>query len=83
MIELISFKDLIYLKILVEPNTRVIRLCGWDNSTYQGRCYQRAGFGGRQEVCACFGDNCNSGNSLNSLFSATILSAVIILFARV
>lgn len=66
----------------MEPNTRVIRQCGWDNSTYSGRCYQRAGFGGRQEVCACFGDLCNDGNSIKLTFSATILSAIFYFAAR-
>lgn len=27
---------------------------------FQGRCYQRSGFGGRQEVCSCLEDGCNS-----------------------
>ncbi|XP_036145360.1 uncharacterized protein LOC105836049 isoform X1 [Monomorium pharaonis] len=42
------------------PDTRVIRGCGWDESNYKGKCYQRSGFGGRQEVCSCLTDYCNS-----------------------
>ncbi|XP_025994378.1 uncharacterized protein LOC113004637 [Solenopsis invicta] len=42
------------------PDTRVIRGCGWDESNYKGQCYQRSGFGGRQEVCSCLSDLCNS-----------------------
>ncbi|KMQ91358.1 hypothetical protein RF55_8793 [Lasius niger] len=34
------------------PDTRVIRGCGWDESNYKGKCYQRSGFGGRQERAA-------------------------------
>lgn len=45
--------------LLVPANTRVIRSCGWIESTYKGRCYQRSGFGGRQEVCSCLHDYCN------------------------
>ncbi|KAM0726835.1 hypothetical protein ACS0PU_006996 [Formica fusca] len=41
-------------------NTRVIRGCGWDESNYKGMCYQRSGFGGRQEVCSCLNDYCNA-----------------------
>ncbi|XP_032668599.1 uncharacterized protein LOC116842888 isoform X1 [Odontomachus brunneus] len=41
------------------PDTRVIRGCGWDESNYKGKCYQRSGFGGRQEVCSCLTDYCN------------------------
>ncbi|XP_071566864.1 uncharacterized protein [Temnothorax nylanderi] len=42
------------------PDTRVIRGCGWDESNYKNKCYQRSGFGGRQEVCSCLTDYCNS-----------------------
>ncbi|XP_050455812.1 uncharacterized protein LOC126853786 isoform X3 [Cataglyphis hispanica] len=42
------------------PNTRVIRGCGWDETNYKGKCYQRSGFGGRQEVCSCLNDYCNA-----------------------
>ncbi|XP_072767564.1 UPAR/Ly6 domain-containing protein crok [Anoplolepis gracilipes] len=42
------------------PDTRVIRGCGWDESNYKGKCYQRSGFGGRQEVCSCLNDYCNT-----------------------
>ncbi|KOC65615.1 hypothetical protein WH47_01650 [Habropoda laboriosa] len=42
------------------PDTRVIRGCGWYESNYKGKCYQRSGFGGRQEVCSCLTDYCNT-----------------------
>lgn len=42
------------------PDTRVIRGCGWDETNYKGKCYQRSGFGGRQEVCSCLSDYCNA-----------------------
>jgi hypothetical protein len=51
------------------PDTRVIRSCGWDDSTYKNKCYQRSGFGGRQEVCACDTDYCNGAPSV----TATVL----------
>lgn len=44
------------------PDSRVIRGCGWDDTSYKGRCYQRSGFGGRQEVCSCLEDGCNSAS---------------------
>ncbi|XP_017782658.1 PREDICTED: uncharacterized protein LOC108566997 [Nicrophorus vespilloides] len=59
------------------PDNRVIRSCGWDDSTYKNRCYHRSGFGGRQEVCACEGDKCNSSSSL--LGSATLLMSLLAL----
>lgn len=48
----------------VQPDNRVIRSCGWDDSNYKNKCYQRSGFGGRQEVCACDSDFCNGSNSV-------------------
>ncbi|GBP08945.1 hypothetical protein EVAR_78316_1 [Eumeta japonica] len=54
------------------PDSRVIRGCGWDDRQYkvrerdwtlEGLCYQRSGFGGRQEVCSCLEDGCNSATS--------------------
>lgn len=62
----INFSTSIYNKKTVQPDSRVIRGCGWDDSNYKNTCYQRAGFGGRQEVCACETDNCNSSVSLKS-----------------
>ncbi|KAG8230438.1 hypothetical protein J437_LFUL015460 [Ladona fulva] len=47
------------------PESRVIRACGWDNSSYSNTCYSRGGFGGRQEVCSCLTDNCNHAPSLS------------------
>lgn len=51
------------------PDSRVIRGCGWDDSAYKNKCYQRSGFGGRLEVCACELDNCNGAVSLKSINS--------------
>ncbi|XP_011496544.1 PREDICTED: uncharacterized protein LOC105361135 [Ceratosolen solmsi marchali] len=50
-------------------NTRVIRSCGWDESNYKGKCYQRGGFGGRQEVCSCTSDFCNGASNNKFSFS--------------
>uniref|UniRef100_A0A182PMQ3 Bromo domain-containing protein n=1 Tax=Anopheles epiroticus TaxID=199890 RepID=A0A182PMQ3_9DIPT len=58
------------------PDNRVIRGCGWDESSYKGRCYQRSGFGGRQEVCACYDDNCNGASSLSVTFGVLLFGAV-------
>nr|CAD7433584.1 unnamed protein product [Timema monikensis] len=49
------------------PDDRTIRGCGWDDSTYKGRCYQRSGFGGRQEVCSCLTDNCNGAPHVGTM----------------
>lgn len=56
------------------PDLRVIRSCGWDDSNYKGRCYQRSGFGGRQEVCSCLDDFCNGSVAVSTsvaLFTCT------------
>lgn len=60
---------------------RVIRSCGWDDSTHKNRCYQRSGFGGRQEVCACETDACNTANGLWSPLTAAVTLTVV--FAKV
>lgn len=51
---------------IVPADTRIIRGCGWDDSNHKNKCYQRSGFGGRQEVCACESDNCNAAGGLRS-----------------
>ncbi|CAF4878305.1 unnamed protein product [Pieris macdunnoughi] len=48
------------------PMSRVIRSCGWDESRYKNTCYNRAGYGGRQEVCSCNKDLCNSSSKLTA-----------------
>ncbi|XP_046413693.1 uncharacterized protein LOC124310551 [Neodiprion virginianus] len=59
-------------------DSRVIRGCGWDESNYMGRCYQRSGFGGRQEVCSCVGDYCNGATE--SRISIFLIATVIVGF---
>ncbi|XP_059476759.1 uncharacterized protein LOC132197468 [Neocloeon triangulifer] len=52
----------------LQPDHRVIRSCGYEASNYVDKCYQRAGFGGRQEVCSCTtGDMCNSAPGISSM----------------
>ncbi|KAL6433799.1 hypothetical protein ACFW04_005794 [Cataglyphis niger] len=60
------------------PNTRVIRGCGWDESNYKGKCYQRSGFGGRQEVCSCLNDYCNAATPGILVPQRLILSCALI-----
>lgn len=64
-----------FLYILVKPDTRIIRSCGWDDSSYFQNCYQRSGFGGRQEVCTCATDFCN-GASISSVAAVLVTSIV-------
>lgn len=69
------------------PNRRVIRGCGWDESNYKGNCYQRGGFGGRQEVCSCLEDFCNAATPgaipiSKYLLLSCLLGSVIYAFAR-
>ncbi|CAB0015991.1 unnamed protein product [Nesidiocoris tenuis] len=71
----------------LQPDTRVIRSCGWDDTTYKNACYQRSGFGGRQEVCSCTTDLCNSAFNTPPSTTAVVLSlavtATIALLGRV
>ncbi|XP_077290886.1 uncharacterized protein LOC143914507 [Arctopsyche grandis] len=60
----------------METNTRVIRGCGWVDSNYTGRCYTRSGYGGRQVVCSCKGDNCNSSHV--SLPTKSVVASLVI-----
>ncbi|KAF7265826.1 uncharacterized protein LOC143206932 isoform X1 [Rhynchophorus ferrugineus] len=64
----------------LQPDSRVIRTCGYEDSQYQNRCYQRSGFGGRQEVCACQEDNCNSGSFI---FASTSLIVSLLVLLRI
>ncbi|XP_063386651.1 uncharacterized protein LOC134672628 isoform X1 [Cydia fagiglandana] len=62
------------------PDSRVIRGCGWDESSYKGRCYQRSGFGGRQEVCSCLEDGCNSATAPVAATLLMLLTAAVLRF---
>ncbi|PBC26841.1 uncharacterized protein LOC122712066 [Apis laboriosa] len=68
------------------PDTRVIRGCGWDESNYKGKCYQRSGFGGRQEVCSCLTDFCNTGTPSvlppTSLIASCVAASVLLAYMR-
>ncbi|XP_063243333.1 uncharacterized protein LOC134542759 isoform X2 [Bacillus rossius redtenbacheri] len=64
-----------------QPDSRVIRGCGFDESSYKGRCYQRSGFGGRQEVCSCLEDYCN-GAPLGRVPSLLLGTAASVALAR-
>lgn len=61
------------------PDSRVIRTCGWDNSSYKESCYSRGGFGGRQEVCSCMTDKCNNAPNF-SLGVTALLGPIISIF---
>ncbi|CAK1587266.1 unnamed protein product [Parnassius mnemosyne] len=61
------------------PESRVIRSCGWDETRYKGACYHRAGYGGRQEVCSCTSDFCNSSQELN--ISAALLITTLLFYS--
>lgn len=56
----------------VEDKVRTIRECGTDDPV-TNTCYQKAGFGGRQYVCSCDADGCNTGTNLK-IALATVTS---------
>lgn len=76
--KLCTQKRLTFVNLTVLPDSRVIRTCGWDDSQYKNRCYQRSGFGGRQEVCACDHDSCN-GSNLATVSFALVAGLVVLL----
>ncbi|XP_015524851.1 uncharacterized protein [Neodiprion pinetum] len=46
----------------LEPDRRIVRMCGWDESSYSNSCYEkRPSPGIVQKVCACRYDYCNGG----------------------
>lgn len=64
------------------PDTRTIRSCGSEVGNYANRCYQRSGFGGRQEVCACESDFCNNAIKLRGTFGV-VLAIIVAIVARI
>ncbi|CAL8118394.1 unnamed protein product [Orchesella dallaii] len=57
-------KIVTWIDFNVNNNTateRIVRKCGYIESKYDTDCYYRGGFGGRQRVCSCKTDGCNSG----------------------
>ncbi|XP_050455811.1 uncharacterized protein LOC126853786 isoform X2 [Cataglyphis hispanica] len=68
----------------LQPNTRIIRGCGWDESSYKNMCYKRNGFGAKQEVCSCSNDYCNAATpgsgilpSQGLIFSCALMSTLL------
>ncbi|CAH1975306.1 unnamed protein product [Acanthoscelides obtectus] len=48
----------------LQPDSRIIRTCGYEDHQYANRCYSKSGFGGRQEVCSCQTDSCNGSTAI-------------------
>lgn len=63
------------------PDTRTIRSCGFEEGNYKNRCYQRSGFGGRQEVCACDGELCNGAVKVKATLGV-LLATLVAFIAR-
>ncbi|KAK4035612.1 uncharacterized protein LOC116929118 [Daphnia magna] len=64
----------------VDSNIRVIRECGQDDPV-TNTCYQKAGLGGRQYVCSCDHDGCNSGADLQMVFATMVSFATVALLS--
>lgn len=67
-------------KFAVDSNIRVIRECGQDDPV-TNTCYQKAGLGGRQYVCSCDHDGCNSGADLQMVFATMVSFATVALLS--
>jgi len=63
---------------------RIVRKCGYLESKYTNDCYYRGGFGGRQQVCTCTVDGCNSGFTFRANHALmTVAATITILLAAV
>jgi len=58
---------------------RVIRKCGYNEEKHSEACFYRGGLGGRQRVCSCKTDGCNSAPK-TSMTIITMLGAFIPVF---
>ncbi|XP_060853696.1 uncharacterized protein LOC132931745 [Rhopalosiphum padi] len=64
---------------LPSDKNRIIRTCGWDVSNYNNKCYHRSGFGGKQDVCTCLTDYCNSAQKTYIAFATVVAATFAIL----
>ncbi|XP_022167321.1 uncharacterized protein LOC111031597 [Myzus persicae] len=64
---------------LPSDRNRIIRTCGWDASNYNNKCYHRSGFGGKQDVCTCMTDYCNSAQKTYIAFATVVAATFAIL----
>ncbi|CAG7830251.1 unnamed protein product [Allacma fusca] len=58
---------------------RILRKCGYNEEKHADGCFYRGGLGGRQRVCSCKTDNCNSAPK-TSMTIVTLLGAFIPVF---
>ncbi|CAG7837516.1 unnamed protein product [Allacma fusca] len=58
---------------------RVMRKCGYNEEKHADACFYRGGLGGRQRVCSCKEDGCNSAPK-TSMTIITLLGAFIPVF---
>lgn len=66
----------------LKPDHRIIRSCSYElHQKEENNCYQRSGFGGRQEVCSCAGDLCNNSNNIKINLSILLASVSILVFS--
>lgn len=62
--------------LLVQPDSRVIRVCGFDDRSYNDTCYRVGSFGAKQMVCSCSEDNCNAAMGIQ--MPLRILAAAVV-----
>ncbi|RZF43342.1 hypothetical protein LSTR_LSTR001603 [Laodelphax striatellus] len=66
----------------LQPDTRVIRSCGWDESNYKGRCYQRSGFSFQYLLRSCLTDLCNASQRTAGVTVLLLASTCLIALLR-
>ncbi|KAL5273444.1 hypothetical protein ACFFRR_000273 [Megaselia abdita] len=60
----------------LQPDSRIIRKCGFEHENRTDYCYTRSGDGGRQIVCTCDQDKCNGGEGLYSTHLTAVLATL-------
>lgn len=78
LLSLSTTLSLVFVTVPSDHN-RIIRSCGWDASNYNNKCYHRSGFGGKQDVCTCATDYCNSAQRTYLAFAIVVAASLAIL----
>lgn len=66
--------------ISVEPDSRVIRECGSNNTGIHTECYNRHGVSAHQSVCECDISYCNGAQYLRKSGGGLLLITYLVLY---
>lgn len=66
--------------ISVEPDSRVIRECGSNNSEIHTECYNRHGVSAHQSICECDISYCNGAEHLRKIGSGILFIVLLAVY---